>query len=227
MSSRGDEWIVGPADALRQVRRRPERPTRSTRPPRRGGGGLWKPILRAFLAVLMVTAAGVGAYLLTREPPVEPIVTTHHRNEAAGYEFDYPKDWTLREAGTATIVRHPESVALVSFGLGPDGALTDASNVLVDQIRENQDEIRANDPRPQRIAGHEATAVNGTGKNRRGEPIRFLAVTVHVGDRNYSILMFVAADADPNEVVRPAQTILDTFQIGEPAAPTPGPTEGG
>ncbi|MEX2458228.1 MAG: hypothetical protein WD770_04520 [Actinomycetota bacterium] len=225
MSSRGDEWIVGPADALRQVRRRPERPTRSTRPPRRGGGGsLWKPILRAFLAVLLVTAAGVGAYLLTREPTLEPIVTAHHRNQAAGYAFDYPKTWTVRDAGTATIVTHPESVALVSFGLGPDGELANASEVLVEEIRENQDEIRAGDPRPHRIAGREAVAVNGTGKNRRGEPIRFLAVTVHAGNRNYSIVMFVAADADPNVVVLPAQTILDTFVIV--GAPTAGPTSG-
>jgi hypothetical protein len=219
VSLRGDEWIVGPGDHIRPPRQREPQSPPSHRPQRgrtrRDRGPIWT-TLRAVVAVGVTVGAGIGVYKVAQLATPQEIETAHFTNARAGYSFDYPKDWEVREDDTRTTIKHPENVVLVSFGVGPDGTLARASDILVDQIDENNESVETGTPETQTIGGHEALVVNGTGVNQGGAGIRFLAVTVHVGeDTNYSIVLFAAEEGDPDDIVAPAQLILESFRLKE------------
>ena len=214
---RGDEWIGTPGD---EPRRRiptvpPPVPERPRHRQKRGGRGLLGAIVRTIIAVVLVGGAGVWLYLTNREDLPPPIETAHYVNPEAGYSFDYPRSWELNADETTATVLHPERQALVSFGLGPKGSLEAASARLVREIRRNQRDVEVGESTQQQVAGHHAIAVNGTATNRSDEPIRFLAVMVRAANRNYAIVIYAAQDADPEQVVGPAQAMLTSFRPPE------------
>ena len=219
MSLRGDEWIVGPGDHIRPARQREpqappsHRPQRSRR--RKDRGPIWT-TLRAVVAVGVTVGAGIGVYRVANLATPDSIETIPFTNARAGYSFDYPKGWEVVEDDTRTTVKHPDRVVVVSFGVGPDGAAAQASDILVNQIIDNNENVQTSAPETQTIAGHESLVVNGTGVNQQGAGIRFLAVTVHVDDEtNYSIVLFAATDGDPDDIVPPTQLILESFKLKE------------
>ncbi len=219
MSLRGDEWIVGPGDHIRPPRQREPQSPPSHRPQRRrtrrDRGPVWTS-LRAVVAVAVTVGAGIGVYKVAEMATPDEIETAHFTNARAGYSFDYPTGWELVEDDTRTTIKHPDRLVVVSFGVGPEGTLADASEVLVGQIEENNESVETGSPDTQTIADHEALVVNGTGTNQQGAGIRFLAVTVHVGEStNYSIVLFAARDGDPDEIVGPTQLVLESFKLKE------------
>jgi hypothetical protein len=169
-------------------------------------------MVRAVIAVVVIGGAGVAAYVATRDDTPPAIETAHYVNPQAKYSFDYPKAWMLTERGTAVSVTHPRREALVSFGLGAKGTLEEATAVLVQEITRNNTDVQLGEPAAQQVAGHDALAVNGVGTNKAGQKLRFLAVTVRAANRNFSIVIYAAANADPEQVVAPAQAMLSSFR---------------
>jgi hypothetical protein len=219
VSLRGDEWIVGPGDHIRPPRQREPQSPPTHRPQRRrtrrDRGPIWTS-LRAVVAVGVTVGAGIGVYEVAQMVTPDEIETVHFTNARAGYSFDYPKGWQLVEDDTRTTIKHPDSVVLVSFGVGPQGSLAEASDVLVSQIEENTESVQTGSAETQTIAGHESLVVNGTGVNQQGAGLRFLAVTVHVDERtNYSIVLFAAREGDPEQIVAPTQVVLESFTLKE------------
>jgi hypothetical protein len=206
-----DDWI-GIRGAPPPKERRRARTPRGPRT-RRDRSSLWF-ALRAVVAVAVIIGAGVAAYTLTREenPGPPPIVTSHYENREAGYSFDYPTAWELREDGTTASVTEPNHHALVSFGLGAKGTLEKASERLVSEIEQNNTDVEIGETQPQQVAGFDALATNGLGSNRQGQRIRFLAVTLRAANRNFAIVIYAAEDADPERIVAPAQAILESFR---------------
>ena len=210
---RGDEWIGTGDEPERRPRQipivpEPHRQERRKRP----GRGLLGPIVRTVIAVLVVGGAGIAAYVMNREELPPPIETAHYQNPDAGYSFDYPRSWELREEGTTATVLHPTRQALVSFGVGPNGSAQEASDQLIGEIRRSQQEVEAGEPVTRRLAGRPAIMVAGTAKNKGGEAIEFLAVTVHAANRNFLIVLYAAVDADPEQIVAPTRAMLASFE---------------
>lgn len=174
-------------------------------------------IVRA-VAVLAAAAVGGASGLLLggTAPPVEepgagPIRL--HENVAGGYGFRQPAGWRVRDRGSTSTVTGLGGAAVVSLGHAPGGKLVEASDRFVDSLRETYRRARLAAAETRRVGPYPALLVSGTGTNREGARIRFLSITVGAPDRNYAIGVFVAADADPAEVLPPVHEIVGSFRV--------------
>jgi hypothetical protein len=153
----------------------------------------------------------------TSPPPSSgpsPIVQSErHTNAAAGYSFLRPAGWEVSELGTVSELTGPDHDVSVSFGLGPDGGLWDASADLAASIEDTYDGVLLEGPRREDIAGRPAIVVGGRAVNDAGVAVRFLAITMRVEDENYAISVFVADASDPVRVLPSVEDIIASFEV--------------
>jgi hypothetical protein len=165
---------------------------------------------------LMLTGA-VAAWLLTRPttpPDGGPLVlgTKLYVNAETSYEYRYPADWTLTEEGTASMLTSPDKGTVVSFGRGPEGSLDEASDQFVGLLQGSYQDVDLGAEQRQDIGGYPSIVVSGTGTNRSGVRIRFLAITVEGRQQNYAIGVFTAASSNPDQVLPQVQRIVESFR---------------
>jgi hypothetical protein len=172
-------------------------------------------------------ALAVGGWLLlegdraaapaVRSPSAASMVA--HRNSAAGYEVRHPPRWRVSERGTVSRLISPNRTASVSFGLGPDGGLREASVALVREVERSYRRVRLTGMQLDLIGGAPAVAFTGVARNERGVGLRFQAVTVSGRDRTYQVTVFVAAGHPGIE--RATGAIIDSFRPGRPGDASP------
>jgi hypothetical protein len=183
-------------------------------------GRAWEAIRRAMPAAMVVLLAAVILALIVMLPGQEEPVTppplrfdsTMHVNSQAGYSFRYPPPWSLSERATVSEVVSPSGDIVVSFGLGAEGALRDASDRLVASLLETYEQSELIGRETREVGGHSAMLVSGVGTNDSGIRVRFLAITVAADRVNYAIAVFTAADADPNVVLPIVERVVNSFR---------------
>ena len=161
----------------------------------------------------------VGGLLALRSSSPEPagrsrefrLATVRHVNTGGAYAFHHPPGWKVLDEGSASRVSDPSGEAVVAFGLGASGSLDEASGRLVSTILDRYRDARAHAAEVTTMAGVPAVSVSGSARNEERVPIRFLAITLAAAARNYSIVVYTAADAAPAMVMPPVQEMLDSF----------------
>lgn len=140
------------------------------------------------------------------------VQSTHHTNAAAGYSFFRPAGWEVSESGTVSELTGPDRDVILSFGIGPEGELRDASAEFAASIGGAYDEVQLQGPRREAIAGRSAIVVGGSAVNQAGVTVRFLAITIRIGGENYAISVFVADTSDPVKVLPVVEDIIASFE---------------
>lgn len=180
-------------------------------------------------AILSLALAGAIVLLVVFRPDdqsVQPLPATPsqdeqeigHVNAEAGYSFNYPPSWELTEEGTTSKVTSPDTAAIVSFGLGADGSLAEASTRFVSSLEDAYEDLEITADVPTEIAGSEANTVTAEATNDAGIRILIQAITVAAPDRNYAISSFTAADVG-SELTGVVEEIVASFRPpdGSPA----------
>jgi hypothetical protein len=169
------------------------------------------------VGVLTVAAFTGAAVLGTRGAVVgdrgDRLATEDHADNRAGYGFRYPPTWRLREQGSVVRVTSPRKDASVSFGLGGRGDLRAASLRFVTELQETYRRLSLTGFQLTLMDGEPAVSFTGSGRSDAGVPLRFQAISVAGPRRNYTVVVFVADDADPGRVVPPVEAILDSFRF--------------
>lgn len=157
------------------------------------------------------TAQGPTAESPTAQNPTAQ--DARHTNGAAGYSFLHPAGWDVSDRGTVSELVGPDRDVNLSFGLGPEGDLREASSQFAASIAEAYDEVHLQGSRRESIAAHSAIVVGGTAVNQAGVGVRFLAISIGMDGRNYAISVFVADASDPVRVLPVVEDIISSFEV--------------
>jgi hypothetical protein len=190
-----------------------------------GGRGGRSATRRSWDVLIIVGVAGL-AVIITQAlfaPPRQPaplpsnapsptVQTGRHTNATAGYSFLRPAGWEVVDSGTASELTSPDHDVIVSFGMGPEGGLPEASAEFTASIEDAYDEVQLHQPRREEIAGRPAIVAGGSAVNDVGVAIRFLAITVAIEGEIYAISVFVADTSDPVRVLPAVEDIVASFE---------------
>lgn len=178
-------------------------------------------------ALIVIVSAGVAVALVffvfapfrrSAPPPTRSpsptIQSMRHTNAAAGYSFLRPVGWEVSERGTVSELTAPGGDVIVSFGLGPDGSLRDASTEFVASVADAYEEVQVQGPEREDIAGRSAIVAGGTAVNQAGVAIRFIAIAFRIEGQNYAISVFVADASDPVRVLPSVEDVIASFEPG-------------
>jgi hypothetical protein len=178
------------------------------------------PIASLVLAAAIVvggTAALVVSLVRSRSsepsqvrPP--PSASWTHSNEVEGFAFRYPRGWIAFDVGRTSTVQNPDSSLVITFGPGSATDLQVESTAFLASLRREYRDVEVLARQNTIIQGSPALMASGTGTNRAGVQIRFLAIAVTGTQRSYDIAVFTDADADPTAVQPPAQEIVGSFR---------------
>jgi len=178
------------------------------------------------MLVLDVAAVGLFAvYAERREAPapMEPSPSpapnasalaradTPYENVTLGYTFSYPNEWVLRVNGSLTQLLDPGRQALVSFGRGPSGSLSEASDAYFSSLRQGYTDFKSAFPQVETISGAVSRVVVGKATNEDGKRLRFQAILIHGEKRNYAVAAFTALDTSPS-VKAALDEIIGSFE---------------
>src|SRR5919106_4699857 len=110
-------------------------------------------------ALIVVVSAGLAVVLAlflfapprrSGPPPTPtsppPTGSMRHTNATAGYSFLRPAGWEVSERGTVSELTGPDGDVIVSFGLGPDGSLEDASTEFVASVGDAYEDVQLQGP---------------------------------------------------------------------------------
>jgi hypothetical protein len=145
--------------------------------------------------------------------PSPTVVSGRHTNAAAGYSFLQPAGWEVSDSGTFSELRAPDGDVIVSFGLGPEGGLREASDAFSSSIEGAYGEVELHQPQREEIAGHPAIVAGGSALNDAGIAVRFLAITIGIEGEVYAISVFVAEETDPVAVLPTVEDIVASFEV--------------
>lgn len=177
-----------------------------------------RPLPRAALLLVAVAVVAAPAYVLTR--PHQRFATANYVNRAAGYRFLYPPQWTLTSQGTVAKLVAPGKRVIMTFGRGAAGGVVGASFSLVVTIRQAYEGVRVRSTRDSFVGGRRAYYISGSARTPSGTALRWITVTI-AGERgNYSIVVFLSSEIDPEEVLPRAQEVVSSFREIPLAAPT-------
>lgn len=168
------------------------------------------------IGLLAVGTSSLIAHVSARgddQPPEPRLATKAHANARAGYTFSYPPGWTLRQKGSVARVMSPDADASVSIGIGGRGNLRTVAVRFVGELEETYRRVALTGFQLTLLDGEPAVSFNGSAVSNRGVALRFQAISVAGPARNYSVAVFVAADASPEEVLPPIQEIVDSFRL--------------
>lgn len=137
---------------------------------------------------------------------------TPYENATLGYKFSYPEAWSLRVSGSLTEVLNPSRQALVSFGRGPLGPLSKASDAYFSSFRERYRDFDPSFTEVETIDGAVARAMVGRATNEDGERLRFKVILIHAEDQNFAVSSFAALDISPS-VQAALDEIIGSFEL--------------
>ena len=149
------------------------------------------------------TAAG------TSDPEIQ---TVRYVNEAGGYAFRHPADWNVTQLGTLTEMSDPSGDVNLWMDITAEGESDQVLEAILPSLTSNWSLVRSEAPIRRRVGGEPSISVGGIGE-AAGRPIRFLAIVVDAGDRNYMIFVLVPQERDPVTVTPQIEGTLSSFEV--------------
>jgi hypothetical protein len=189
--------------------------------------GVWSIIF--VVLVLLVASNGTwwsasmepAALLVESNPPVQsseiqsrpvspPSGERAYVDADAGYRFFYPETW---DRSGSTIV-DPDGDVIVSPGSAPSGPLRQASERVLNQLTAAYTAVAVVSSEMERTSqGRPALAVGIEATDRRGRPVRLLAITVRGPEHSARISVRFSAGSDPLDSLPTIQRIVASFRI--------------
>ena len=155
------------------------------------------PMLAAGLLVVMLV---FGA----EEPDVRSVARSdaaaageRFKNVAGDYRLRLPAGWIAEERSTATEVRSPDHAVTVLIEMAPDGDIVAVSPAVFETLTAAWTDVHLEAPLTRRIGGAPRVSVGGTATDGSGESVRFLAIALDAGVRNFAISVSVPQDWYP------------------------------
>jgi len=143
---------------------------------------------------------------LASAPPGERVYV----NADAGYRFFYPETWTR---SGSTIVE-PNGDVIVSLRAVPSGPLSQESGRVLDRLTAPYANVEiVSNQRERTSQGRPALAVGVEATDRRGHPIRLLAITVRGPEHSASIIIHFSAGSDPLDALPAIRKMVASFRI--------------
>jgi hypothetical protein len=107
---------------------------------------------------------------------------------------------------------NPSRQALVSFGRGPDGSLSKASDAYFSSLRQRYTDFDPSFTQVETISGAVARVMVGRATNESGKRLRFEAILIHGEDENFAVASFAALDV-PSSVLAALDEIIGSFEL--------------
>jgi hypothetical protein len=143
---------------------------------------------------------------LASAPPGERVYV----DADAGYRFFYPETWT--RSGSTII--EPNGDVIVSVGAVPSGPLSQESGRILDRLTARYATVEIVSNQMERTSqGRPALAVGVEATDRRGHPIRLLAITVRGPEHSASIIIRFSAVSDPLDALPAIRRMVASFRI--------------
>jgi hypothetical protein len=133
-------------------------------------------------------------------------------NEAGGYAFRHPVDWNVTQLGTLTEMSDPSGDVNLWMDITAEGESDQVLEAILPSLTSNWSLVRSEAPIRRRVGGEPSISVGGIGE-AAGRPIRFLAIVVDAGDRNYMIFVLVPQERDPVTVTPQIEGTLSSFEV--------------
>lgn len=177
-------------------------------------------------SVALVLALGL-AYITVRdtagpEPAAaestttsSPIPTDRMVSEEGGFAIAVPRDLDAERAGgTIQLVSRAKDL-VVMVGPAGGGTLRTAERRVLGEMKGQYRKLAVLGREPLEVDDLPSQTVFGHAVNRTGAKVRFAVITVHAGDRNYTMAAYTAYDADPSTVLPRVNAIANGFEVLE------------
>jgi hypothetical protein len=138
------------------------------------------------------------------------VPTARSVNDEGGYAFRYPTNWIVDPLGSRTELTDPSGDASVSMDVAPDGRSDQVLTSLLPTLTANWSLVKTEGPILRHVGRDPAISVGGTAV-AGGRLIRFLAVVIDGGDRNYLISVSVPQERDPVTITPQIEGIVSSF----------------
>jgi hypothetical protein len=149
----------------------------------------------------------------TDDAPAVPGVRVF-ASSAGGYLFSYPDSWTVTERGTEVVLTSPDGAVRVVFGRTPGGPLSQASEVLVEQVMRSHAGVHVlSSSRESTEQGLRTVLVGGTVDQTE----RFLAISVEGHDDNKAITVFFPEGRQPPQILRAIRAVIASYRVSTQA----------
>ena len=150
-----------------------------------------------------------------QQDPAVPLQT--RVNKKAGYSFGFPVGWKVVSEGSLSRITSPDRKVVISLGVAPAGSLAAASSEFLQLLRRDYNAVRFRDRDSVTINRARAARVTGNAVNQHDVAIRFTAVTLTRGGRNFTIAAFYDPDTKVGNVESFFDAIAASFRTIEPA----------
>ena len=97
-----------------------------------------------------------------------------------------------------TQLLNPGRQAMVSFGRGPSGSLSKASDAYFSSLRKRYADFKPAFTQVETISGAVSRVMVGRATNEDGKRLRFQAILIRGAKRNYAVAAFSALDIPPS-----------------------------
>ena len=155
-------------------------------------------------------AAGASSSHPAQADAVVP--TARYANEEGGYAFRLPTDWNVMRNGTRTELADPTGDVSMWMDIAADGQPGDVLTAMLPSLTFTWFLVRPEAPILRKVGRQPAVSAGGTGV-ADGIAIRFLAIVVDGGDRNYTIFASVPQAQDPVTVTPQIEATLSSFEL--------------
>ena len=136
---------------------------------------------------------------------------TPYENATLGYSFNYPKSWLVRANGSVTQLLNPSRQALVTFGRGPAGSLSKASDAYFSTLRQQYSDFDPSFTQVETFSGAVARVMVGQATNEDGKRLRFKGILIHGEKENFAVASFAALDIS-SSVQAALDEIIGSFE---------------
>ena len=140
------------------------------------------------------------------------IPTARSVNDEGGYAFRHPTDWNVAQIGTRTELTDPSGDVSLSIDVAADGEGDQVLTGTLPTLTANWSLVKTEGPILRHVDGRPAVSVGGTGV-AGGHLIRFLAIVIDGGDRNYLLFVSVPQERDPVTVTPQIEATVSSFEL--------------
>jgi hypothetical protein len=150
-------------------------------------------------------SAGSGA--------TERVRTRRLTHPEGGFAVAVPRGLRVQRAGAVVRLTRPDRSLVVIVGPAETGSLAEAERRLLTRMRAEYRKLSVIGREPTRVDDRRARTVFGKAVNSSGVRLRYAVVTVHAGQRNFSIATYTAHDADPGDVLPQVNAVVNGFEV--------------
>jgi hypothetical protein len=140
------------------------------------------------------------------------VPSARYVNEDGGYAFRPPAGWNVTRDGTRTELADPTGDVDMWMDIAADGETDEVLAALLPSLTFTWFLLHTEAPIIRQVGRQPAVSAGGTGV-ADGIAIRFLAIVVDGGDRNYTIFVSVPQAQDPVTVTPQIEAALSSFEL--------------